>query len=98
MLTCGSSIFQYIEPVHSFANPAEVREWFHPQVLVGLANVMTWLLCSVDMQFEEVCCARNARIIIADRLLAFPGELVLWQIYCLCHIAPEVVLNGFLIL
>src|ERR1035438_7157463 len=50
------------------------------------------------MQFQEVSGARDARIVIANRLLALPLQLVLWQRKTGLDKLPEIALYGLLVL
>src|SRR5579883_1072189 len=53
---------------------------------------------SLDLQFEKVRGAGDTGIIIADRLLTLPGELVLRQVEMLLDIVTQIILDGFLVL
>lgn len=51
-----------------------------------------------DLQTQEVGCTRNARVEVADALLAQTGELILGKIRMGLHLGPEVLLHQALVL
>ena len=55
-------------------------------------------ITSAQLQTQEVRRTRNARIVISDRLLALPLQLLLRKIEVFGHKFPEVLLDRFLVL
>jgi len=53
---------------------------------------------AVEFQLQGMRRAGNTRVIIADGLLALPGERRVGQVQTLRHIAPEIVFDGLLVL
>src|SRR5215472_1040650 len=55
-------------------------------------------LRALDVQLQKVRGTGNAGVVVADRLLALPGELLLGQLHGLLNVAPQVMLDSFLVL
>ncbi len=53
---------------------------------------------AIDGELEEVRCARDAWIVVADRLLALQGQLLVIEIDGLFDILPQIALDDLLIL
>ena len=68
-----------------------------PGPLFVSIRVYSWLV-PFNFQFQKMGCTRDARVIVADRLLALPRELVRWQIEVFRHEFPKIALNNLLVL
>jgi hypothetical protein len=55
-------------------------------------------LVSFNFELQKMGCTRDARIVVANRLLALPRELIRRQVEVLRHEFPKIVLDGLLVL
>ena len=52
----------------------------------------------LNREVEEVRCTGDARVVVADRLLEYPGKFIVGELQRVLEHHPEVILDGQLVL